>query len=61
MKLYTVVVYNLWMYIKEDTPGLKTIKGDKLSEIINCNCNCKFWVSTLIKCDLVGVSRPESS
>ena len=36
LKLYTVVVYNLRMCMKEDNPGPNNIKGDKLREIIIC-------------------------
>ena len=35
MKLYTIVVYNLKIFMKDDDPGLKDIMGDNSREIIN--------------------------
>ena len=36
MKLFTVVVYNLRMCLKEENPGLKCFKRDISKEIIIC-------------------------
>ena len=36
MKLYTVLVYKLWMCMMKDNPGLKNIKGDYSRETIIC-------------------------
>ena len=36
MKLYAIVVYNLEMWMKEDAPGPRNIKGDNSMKIINC-------------------------
>jgi len=47
IKLYTVVVFNLRMCMKEDNPSQKNIKGDYSREIIIC------VVSFVIRCTVL--------
>jgi len=48
IKLYTAVVYNLRMWMKDDSSVPKNIKGDNLREIIICAGQIFFMISIAV-------------